>query len=183
MSLPSLQGRRGSGAKLMAAWPDAIARTGWMRWGDLAWAGIGVLFICLLAILPLSARLGSLLLDQKEGHTPIFSIHTIIWVIFFVGLGRLLRRWQEARLEEAELQHDYLPSGEDVILTRHDLGTLYQRLMQAPRRRFLPRLLERTVAQYQANKSISHAHTLLDSCLDLFLHELDLRYHIIRYVV
>lgn len=179
MSLPSLQGRRPS-AKGMA-WSEALAGT--MRWGDLAWAGAGVVFIILLALLPLSPRLGSLLLDSKEGHTPIVSIHTIIWVIFFIGLGRLLRRWQEARLEEAELQHDYLPAGDDLILTRPELGALYQKLMQTPRRRFLPRLLERTVAQYQANKSISHAHTLLDSCLDLFLHELDLRYHIIRYIV
>ena len=39
------------------------------------------------------------------------------------------------------------------------------------------------MAQYQGNKSVAHAHTLLDSCLDLYLHELDLGYHIIRYIV
>ena len=111
------------------------------------------------------------------------SIHTTIWIIFFIGLGRLLVRWRAARAEELELQQDYLPQGDDIILTSQDLGELYKRLRTASKRHFLPRLLERTVTQYQGNKSVAHAHTLLDSCLDLYLHELDLGYHMIRYIV
>ena len=81
------------------------------------------------------------------------------------------------------MQQEYLPQGDDIILTSADLGELYKKLRTVSKRRFLPRLLERTVTQYQGNKSVAHAHTLLDSCLDLYLHELDLGYHMIRYIV
>ena len=170
---------------------------------DLLWIAIGIVFLVVLDRTLLLAhpkpeqpdRLAALLLDTHitkvehkgkttyERHTPVVSIHTIIWLLFFIGLGRLLVRWREAGAEERELASDYLPPEDDIILTGEDLGQLYKRLRAAPKRRFLPRLLERTVAQYQGNKSVSHAHTLLDSCLDLYLHELDLGYHIIRYIV
>jgi biopolymer transport protein ExbB/TolQ len=159
---------------------------------DAIWLVAGLVFLIVLAHLPLSPRLGSLLLDTHiekladgttHEHVPVISIHTVIWLIFFVGLGRLLFRWREAAAEEHELDQEYLPLGDDIILTKEDLGELYKKLRTAPKRRFLPRLLERTVTQYQGNKSVSHAHTLLDSCLDLYLHELDLGYHMIRYVV
>ena len=156
---------------------------------DARWLATGVVFLIVLAWLPLPHRLGALLLDTHVDHatqhaqTPVVSIHSIIWLIFFVGLGRLLARWREAQAEELELQQEYLPPGDDLILTSEDLGQLYQKLRQVSKRRFLPRLLERTVTQYQGNKSVAHAHTLLDSCLDLYLHELDLGYHMIRYIV
>ena len=156
---------------------------------DARWLGTGVVFLIVLAWLPLPHRLGALLLDTHVDHatqhvsTPVVSIHAIIWLIFFIGLGRLLARWREAQAEELELRQEYLPPGDDLILTSEDLGQLYQKLRQVSKRRFLPRLLERTVTQYQGNKSVAHAHTLLDSCLDLYLHELDLGYHMIRYIV
>lgn len=188
MSLPSLQ----KGARRPA--PDSalagpVRKPGYPLVNDAKWIGIGVIFLTILFLLPLPDRLGSLLLDTHVDHdthakvTPIVSIHTIIWLFFFLGLGRLLYRWREASAEERELDREYLPPEDDIILTGQDLGELYQKLRAAPQHRFLPRLLERTVAQYQGNKSVAHAHTLLDSCLDLYLHELDLGYHIIRYIV
>ena len=160
-----------------------------IQFQDLIWVAIGVVFLLILAQLPLPPRLGSLLLDThvdaatNHASTPVISIHSIIWVIFFIGLGRLLVRWREAGAEELELAQEYLPPEDDIILTSEDLGQLYQKLRRVSKRRFLPRLLERTVTQYQGNKSVAHAHTLLDSSLDLYLHELDLGYHMIRYVV
>ncbi len=180
-------------------------KPGYSLWMDLVWLVICVVFLFALngaltaAYQPKTPgapdRLASLFLDthiakhEHEGkvtyerNTPVVSIHTINWLLFFVGFGRLLYRWREAAAEERELQQEYLPPEDDIILTSEDLGQLYKKLRAAPKRRFLPRLLERTVTQYQGNKSVSHAHTLLDSCLDLYLHELDLGYHMIRYLV
>lgn len=162
---------------------EARAISAHRGWLDAAWLLAGVIFLTVLRFLPLSDSMGKLLLDKHGGHAAFFSVHTFIWLAFFVGLGRLLVRWQEARAEERELAVDYLPVESDEILTSRDLGEIYKRLRSAPRHRFLPRLLERAVTQYQGNKSIAHAHTLLDSCLDLYLHELDLGYHMIRYMV
>jgi len=183
MNLTASSGKTGAFARPVES-QAARARTrrGFMLL-DIASVVAGILFIIILDQLPLPARLGSLLLDQKNGHMEPFSIHTIIWVIFFIGLGRLLYRLREAGAEERELNQEYLPEGDDIILTNQDLGELYKKLRLVSKRRFLPRLLERTVTQYQGNKSVAHAHTLLDSCLDLYLHELDLGYHMIRYVV
>jgi biopolymer transport protein ExbB/TolQ len=164
-------------------------RRGYSLVYDAVWIGIGIVFLFILRHLPLPERLASLLLDTHfdratgAAHTPVISIHTVNWLLFFIGFGRLRYRWREATAEERELDQEYLPPEADIILTAEDLGQLYQKLRVAPKRRYLPRLLERTVTQYQGNKSVSHAHTLLDSSLDLYLHELDLGYHIIRYIV
>ncbi len=169
---------RASGAAATVG-PDGVNR----RFYDALWFGIGVAFLVILNVLPLDEQLGRMLLDKHDGQFHVISVHSLIWLTFFVGLGRLLTRLQAARAEERELQENYLPAQSDEILTSRDLGEIYRRLRAAPKYRFLPRLLERTVTQYQGNKSISHAHTLLDSCLDLYLHELDLGYHMIRYIV
>ena len=188
MSLLSLQKRAGQAAPKIGGGP-APRKPDYSLLQDARWLGIAVVFLLVLRWLPLPHRLGSLLLDTHidrvtgAAHTPVVSIHSIIWLLFFIGLGRLLYRWREASAEERELDKEYLPPEDDIILTGEDLGQLYQRLRATPLRRFLPRLLERTVAQYHGNKSVAHAHTLLDSCLDLYLHELDLGYHIIRYIV
>lgn len=188
MSLFSLKSRAGQSAPKSGNGPAPL-KPDYSLLLDVRWLGIGVVFLVILTWLPLPARLGALLLDTHvdhvtgHGHTPVVSIHSIIWLLFFVGLGRLLHRWREAAEEERELAKEYRPPEDDIILTGEDLGQLYRKLRATPQRRFLPRLLERTVAQYQGNKSVAHAHTLLDSCLDLYLHELDLGYHIIRYIV
>jgi biopolymer transport protein ExbB/TolQ len=188
MSLASLKKRTGK----TAAKPDLVEapiKHGYALYNDAIWIGIGILFLFVLRHIPMPDRLASLLLDTHVDHhthvryTPVISIHSVNWLLFFIGLGRLSYRWREANAEERELGQEYLPPEQDIILTNEDLGQLYQKLRSAPKRRFLPRLLERTVTQYQGNKSVSHAHTLLDSSLDLYLHELDLGYHMIRYIV
>lgn len=188
MSLASLRKRAGK----TAAKPDFTetpTKHGYALYNDAIWIGIGIVFLFVLRHLPMPDRLASLLLDTHVDHhthvryTPIISIHSVNWLLFFIGLGRLSYRWREANAEERELKQEYLPPEQDIILTNEDLGQLYQKLRSAPKRRFLPRLLERTVTQYQGNKSVSHTHTLLDSSLDLYLHELDLGYHMIRYIV
>jgi biopolymer transport protein ExbB/TolQ len=189
MSLPALHKRAGK-KSVAGIDPGAPAKKrGYPLRQDLVWMGIGFVFLLIIGHLPMPDRVASLLLDTHFDHitharsTPVLSIHTINWTLFFICFGRLLFRWREAGAEERELQREYLPPEDDIILTGEDLGQLYQTLRATPTQRFLPRLLERTVAQYQGNKSVSHAHTLLDSCLDLYLHELDLGYHMIRYIV
>ena len=188
MSLASLRKRAGK----TSAKPDLVEapiKHGYALYNDAVWIGIGIVFLFVLRHIPMPDRLASLLLDTHVDHhthvryTPVISIHSVNWLLFFIGLGRLSYRWREANAEERELEQEYLPPEQDIILTNEDLGQLYQKLRSAPKRRFLPRLLERTVTQYQGNKSVSHAHTLLDSSLDLYLHELDLGYHMIRYIV
>ena len=133
--LPSLARRPPNRAGNSDLAPPFKAR--YVQWLDVISLAVGVVFLLILAQLPLPPRLGSLLLDAKEGHVPILSVHTFIWLIFFVGLGRLLLRLREAHAEERELQQEYLPAGDDIILTSEDLGALYQKLRSVSKRRLM----------------------------------------------
>ena len=47
---------------------------------------------------------------------------------------------------------------------------------------FVPRLIERCVLGFNLSHSADQTNSLLNSSLELYLHEIDLRYNIIRYI-
>lgn len=142
-----------------------------------------VLFIALLArVLPPTAA--AVLLDIKRVSWP-FTVQNALWVVFFIGLGELAIRWRWGRLEEQQLHCGYLPEGEDTVLRPgDDMTPIYQRVRQSPFRTrcFVPRLIERCVLNFNLSQSVDQANALLNSSLELFLHELDLRYTMLRYL-
>jgi biopolymer transport protein ExbB/TolQ len=52
----------------------------------------------------------------------------------------------------------------------------------SPEGLFLPELIKRTILQFQVSKSVDRSNTLLNSGLDLFMHEIDLRYNFLRFM-
>ncbi len=142
-----------------------------------------ILVIALLArILPDGAA--AVVLDVKRGSWPI-TVQNILWIAFFVGLGELSIRWRAARLEERQFERDYLPQDEATVLTPgDDITPIYQKVRSSKYRNicFLPRLIERCVLSFNLSQSVDQTNALLNSSLDLFLHELDLRYSMIRYI-
>ncbi|MEM7699376.1 MAG: MotA/TolQ/ExbB proton channel family protein, partial [Verrucomicrobiota bacterium] len=121
--------------------------------------------------------------DGNESKPEVFTVQHIIWLVFFVGFGELFLRFQWSRNEAQELRQGYLESNRDNILSSRELGEAYKKLRAAPEHLFLPRMLTRTIAQFQANRSIDQASSLLNSSMELFLHEIDLRYNMLRYIV
>ena len=142
-----------------------------------------VIFIAILArVLPPSAA--SILLDLERASWP-FTVQNLLWLAFFAGLGELSIRWRWGRLEESQLHRDYLPDNEETILRPgDDMTPIYQKVRDSKYRTlcFVPRLIERCVLNFNLSQSIDQANALLNSSLDLFLHELDLRYNIVRYI-
>jgi len=65
------------------------------------------------------------------------------------------------------------------------LRPIYQNARQAADQRgsYLPRLIQRVVLQFQTSRSIDQANGLLNSSLEMYLHEIDLRYALVRYIV
>ncbi len=126
------------------------------------------------------------LLDRNRSTYP-FTVQTTMWMVFGLGLGELLVRLLDALAERAQLRAGYLPEDERTILQAPELRQIYARAREAAggrgSRRFLPRLIQRIVLQFQTSRSIDQASTLLNSSLELYLHEIDLRYSMIRYVV
>ncbi|MGI9492682.1 MAG: MotA/TolQ/ExbB proton channel family protein [Geminicoccaceae bacterium] len=136
----------------------------------------------------LPAEIAVVLTDRDRSTYP-FTVQNLMWLVFAFGLGELIVRGWEAANERSELKRGYLPEDERTLLQGPDLQQHYATVRVANQPgslsagRFLPRLILRVLAQFQSTRSIEQANTLLNSSLDLFLHEIDLRYSMIRYVV
>lgn len=129
-----------------------------------------------------------ILLDTERSTYPV-TVQNLMWLVFALGLGELIVRARDSFAERAELHQGYLPEDETTILQAPELREIYGRARGATRAgarseaRFLPRLIQRVVIQFQTNRSVDQANALLTSSLELALHEIDLRYSMVRYVV
>ncbi len=144
----------------------------------------GVLVIALLArVLPPQAA--TIMLDINRGSWP-FTLQNVLWLTFFAGLGELSIRWRSGRLEESQFERGYLPLDDETVLRPgDDITPIYQKVRSSMYRTtcFLPRLIERCVLNFNLSRSVDQTNALLNSSLELFLHELDLRYNIVRYII
>lgn len=151
------------------------------------WIALGSAFLGVLTVVVLDATvpdgpLARALLDKREGGTHPWSCQNAMWIVFFIGLGELLYRNMAATKELAELQRGYLPSETDEALVRNDLPAIYKRVKSQSEKYFLPRLLRRITQQIQISGSVDRAYALLNTHLDLYMHEIEMRYSILRYI-
>lgn len=164
----------------------------------LSLAGISILVaigvIILLNVVSMisdgfARNLGRLLVDYQlpikrlgeSGGPNIFAPQNLMWVAFFFGLAELFYRRGWVKKEALELDRGYLPSDERTLLSKEDLPAIYRYTRQADRRLYLPRLIQRIVIQFQKSDSVEQSASLLNSSLELFHHEVDLRYTVVRY--
>jgi biopolymer transport protein ExbB/TolQ len=112
-----------------------------------------------------------------------FSIQGFMWVAMFVGFGELWIRWRSLRSEHGTLRARLLPEDERSLLTADDLRPIYLAARGLSKTAALPVLVRRLSMEFRKSKSIDRVNALLDSSLELFLHQLDLRYTLIRYLV
>jgi biopolymer transport protein ExbB/TolQ len=148
----------------------------------------GAILVIKLINLLLPASFDVMLTDRGRSTYPL-TVQNLMWVVFGLGIGELIVRGRAARAERAELAKGYLPEDETTVLQAPELRRIYAAARAAnlpgaeSEGRFLPRLIQRVVAQFQTARSIDRANAVLNSSLDLFLHEIDLRYSMVRYVV
>lgn len=128
------------------------------------------------------------LLDYGGVSYP-FSVQNVEWIVFALGIGELIVRAREARAERRQLALGYLPEDETTVLQSLDLREIFASAKQAREAggpgegRFLPRLIHRIVIQFQTSRSVDQANSILNSSLELYLHEIDLKYTMVRYVI
>ena len=105
--------------------------------------------------------------------------------MFWVGCGELWVRFNQAKLEMEQMSKRYLPEDDEVMLRARDLGSFYQKVkpMAEERAFYLQRLIMRCILQFQGSHSVNQANSLLNSSLELFQHELELKYAMLRYLV
>ena len=142
-----------------------------------------VLAIAFMArVLPPTAA--AIMLDIKRETWP-FTIQNVLWMAFFVGLGELVIRWLDLRVEEGQVGHGYLPEDEETVLRPgDDITPIYQKVRASKYRDicFVPRLITRCVLGFNLSHSADQTNSLLNSSLELFMHEIELRYNMVRYI-
>lgn len=154
-------------------------------------AGIAIVSVLNLT-LPGDSVAARLLVDKSmtvtdDGQTAevtrLLSVQTFLWLAFSIGLGEIAYRLFWCHKEMQELDKAYLPESPEILLGAKDLVPIYRKVRQGDTTLFVPRLISRIVLQFQSAKSVDRANSLLNSSLDLFLHEVELRYNILRYLV
>ena len=149
---------------------------------------IGMVFVALLSLMlpahPDGISAGGILLDRASSLYP-FTIQNAMWLLFFTGLGDLCVRFLRGSQELRQMRRGLLPEDEETMLRAQDLGGIYAQVRPSPLSEtlFLQRLVARIVLQFQASRSVDQSHSLLNSSLELFQHEIDLKYNMLRYLV
>lgn len=157
----------------------------------------GVIWVAVLTLLipvaPEAAGLtehnsfaGDLLLDRNTKSFPYpFTIQNLMWIVFFIGLGELLVRYVVGNSEARQLNKRLLPEDDQTILRKQDVGAIYRdiRATDSDGTFWLQRLLLRSILAFQSTGSIERVSSVFNSALELFQHEIDLRYNMIRYLV
>lgn len=133
----------------------------------------------------IGGRAGEVLFDHPSRHFPYpLTIQNIMHVVFFIGLGELFIRWRSGVHEEGFVRQQLLPEDEQTILTLRELGPIRMRVAQQHTREhgFLPSLINISVLQFQASRSVDQAATVMNSTLELIAHRVDMSYGIVRFI-
>ena len=78
-----------------------------------------------------------------------------------------------------------LPEDDETVLRRDDVGPIYRRVRQSDPdgAYWLQRLLTGIMLQFQSSGSVDQVNAMFNSSMELYLHETELRYNVLRYLV
>ena len=127
-----------------------------------------------------------LLVDRNTRIFPYpFTIQNIMWLAFCAAAGELVVRHITGRREREQIHLGLLPEDDEAILRRHDLTPIYHRVVQSDpeRRHLLQRLLAGALLQFRNSGSVDQVNSMINVSLELYQHELELRYNMLRYVI
>lgn len=157
------------------------------RWVAAVYALVlAVVWIALLSVfLDKDTRIAVLLVDNRSGGFPYpFTIQNVMWVVFFLAIAELMLRYIHASNEKKQLVLSLLPEGHSEMLTAEMLPPLYRRIRDSSHidMFFLQRLLVRAIKQFQISRSVDQTYTMVNTSVELFQHEIDLRFNMLRYL-
>ena len=146
----------------------------------LVWVGL------LSLLLPAGSVAADLLLDRNSQSFPYpFTIQNVMWIVFFVATGELAVRHLAGVGEHDQLRLSLLPEDDETVLRREDIGPIYRRVRHSDPdgRYWLQRLLTGLMLQFQSSGSVDQVNAMFNSSMDLYQHETELRYNVLRYLV
>lgn len=164
-------------------WPAIPSRR---RSRVIAMSVAAAIIALLTLILPYGSAGAALLLDrQPYSIFPYpFTIQNITYLLLAWSLADLYVRWRMTKREYAFLNAGFLPEDSITMLELHELGPIRVRVapLHSAESGFLPALMDMTILQLQASKSIDQSMTILTNALSLMGDRVDLRYQMLRYM-
>lgn len=127
-----------------------------------------------------------LLVDRNTRIFPYpFTIQNVMWLAFCVAAGELVVRHFTGRREGDQIHLGLLPEDDETILHKRDLPPIYERTVESdPERRYLlQRLLTGALLQFRNSGSVDQVNSMINVSLELYQHEIELRYNMLRYVI
>jgi len=113
-----------------------------------------------------------------------FSFQNIMWLIFGLSVIYILKRREENIIFGKFLDKKYLPENFEDIISDKTVSSIVIKSKKDTSKdmAYLPKLILQVSSQYQANKSIGSVSTILSQQLDLFFHQIELRYTRLKYL-
>lgn len=127
-----------------------------------------------------------LLVDRNTRIFPYpFTIQNVMWLAFCVAAGELVVRHSTGRREGEQIYLGLLPEDDETILRKRDLTPIFERVVESdPERRYLlQRLLTGALLQFRNSGSVDQVNSMVNVSLELYQHEIELRYNMLRYVI
>ncbi len=148
----------------------------------IAWIGL------LSMVLPADGEgvAADLLLDRNTTVFPYpLTIQNVMWLVFFMAAGELLLRLTAGGREEEQLRLHLLPEDEETMLRQRDIAGIVRRVRQSDpgRKYWMQRLLRVAMLQFQASGSTNQVYSAVNSLMDIYKQETELRYNVLRYLV
>lgn len=141
------------------------------------------IMVASLTLVPDSA-VAIVVFDRQNPIYPI-TVQNFLFLAFGVGIGEVLTRFYCARAAERQIESGLLDVSQSRHLTDAELNELDERVVTAGAQGndlHLHRLIHRVAKQYQATGSVGDAQAVLDSSVEYFQHEIQLRYTVLKYL-
>lgn len=143
----------------------------------------GVLLTILSFALRTDSIVAIILIDRQSLLYPL-TVQNILHVLFVLGLGEVLVRLHGASDARQQIEKNLLAHTDEQHFSEANLKTIQQHIREdgGEYHRHLHRLIHRVIQQYLATGSVGDAHSVLDSSVEYFQHEINLRFTMLKYL-
>lgn len=115
----------------------------------------------------------------------LLSMQTFMWIIFFLGIGELLKKFKIINSMKSQTKDSILKEDEEILYTAKELIPLYQKnsKLLETKPSFVSEVIKEVILQFRANKSFANTQGILNSMFTDLEEKILNSYSKIKYIV
>jgi biopolymer transport protein ExbB/TolQ len=115
----------------------------------------------------------------------VFTFQDLMWILFIQALLEIRKRGLEIKEFNTYKENEYLPESFEAIIDDNVLTQIIRATKEDidSDRSTLPYMILQIAIQFRTNHSISLTSDFLSKQLELFLHEVELKYNKLKYII